>query len=259
MLKVVIAALLVVGLVSVGGGSSASAQAVVVQDDKVTICHRTNSVTNPYVEITVDEDAVDGQAGKSKGQPDHYGEHKGPVATSEEVAQGYKDDKIEWGDIIPPVPGYHEGLNWTEEGQAIYNNGCNFEGEDSDPVVASASVTIVPATCESGDILVYGDIEYATFSGTADGTEGPDTYSVVATAGEGAVFVDGETLSSELVLEGDLDGPLTGDDCVLSEETPDPEVLPNTSGTTGGIALISAVVALLATGFGVRRLLSKEI
>lgn len=84
--------------------------------EKYTICHRTNSDQNPYVVITPDEAAVDGAA-PAKG--DHYLEHQGPVWNPT-----LKDAKIEWGDIIPPVPGHHAGLNWTAEGQAIYNNGC---------------------------------------------------------------------------------------------------------------------------------------
>lgn len=84
--------------------------------EKYTICHRTNSDQNPYVVITPDEAAVDGDA-PAKG--DHYLEHQGPVWNPT-----LKDQKIEWGDIIPPVPGHHAGLNWTAEGQAIYNNGC---------------------------------------------------------------------------------------------------------------------------------------
>ncbi|MDB5180159.1 MAG: hypothetical protein JWN12_791 [Candidatus Saccharibacteria bacterium] len=86
---------------------------------KVTICHGTNSVTNPYESITVDADAVDGV-----GKGDHYGEHQGPLASTTAVAQQLKDTHTEWGDIIPPLAGVHDGLNWTTEGQAIYNADC---------------------------------------------------------------------------------------------------------------------------------------
>lgn len=95
-------------------------------EDKVTICHRTNSATNPYVVITVDSNAVDGVAGSHSDHADHFGEHKGPIASSLEVAQDLKSDKVEWGDIIPPVAPYHEGQNYTAEGKAMLENGCNF-------------------------------------------------------------------------------------------------------------------------------------
>src|SRR6478609_3260343 len=72
-----------------------------VEDQKVTICHRTNSVTNPYVEITVD----------GQGNNDHS-QHTGPLVTSTSDAQTLKDNHVKWGDIIPPVEGVTDGLNW---------------------------------------------------------------------------------------------------------------------------------------------------
>lgn len=43
-------------------------------DPQVTICHATNSTTNPYTTATVDPDSIDGV-----GNGDHYSEHTGPV------------------------------------------------------------------------------------------------------------------------------------------------------------------------------------
>lgn len=120
---------------------------------KVTICHRTNSVTNPYVQNTVAQSAVDGV-----GNSDHYGEHKGPVATSEAVAQILKDNKINWGDIIPPVPNVHAGLNWTTEGQIIYRNNCNLpldeeeEGGVSNFVIECELLTLLAPTLQPEDV-----------------------------------------------------------------------------------------------------------
>ena len=104
---------------------------VTTDEAKITICHRTDSATNPYVEITVAREAADGLAGNSGNEADHFGEHKGPLASSLEVAQDLKDDKIEWGDIIPDVDDDgnampHSGLNWTSAGQAMWSAECAF-------------------------------------------------------------------------------------------------------------------------------------
>lgn len=95
---------------------------------KVTICHRTNSVSNPYVRITVDQDSVDGDAANDNGQGDHYLEHNEGLFDPATMTNG--DD---WGDIIPPIDGVHDGLNWSEEGQAIYDNNCELPDEPVEP------------------------------------------------------------------------------------------------------------------------------
>mgnify|MGYP003439728108 FL=1 len=93
-------------------------------NSKVTICHRTNSVTNPYSKTPVDTSAIDGNLGNDNGQGDHYAEHLG-AAFDENTTYPTPHNGDQWGDIIPPLPGVHTGLNWTTAGQAIYNNNCN--------------------------------------------------------------------------------------------------------------------------------------
>lgn len=105
-------------------------------DDKVTICHATASASNPYVKITVAEDAVDGVAGNSGNQADHFGEHQG--ALFDAAVHGSGDN---WGDIIPPVPPHHGGLNWSDAGQSIYNNGCNVPDNPPDEQIETPEAT----------------------------------------------------------------------------------------------------------------------
>jgi len=87
----------------------AAALVVVAAAPNVTICHSTNSATNPYVANSpAAQGVINGHAG-----------HDGPV---------FQTGATGWGDIIPPFSNINgvsfAGQNWTAAGQAIYNNGC---------------------------------------------------------------------------------------------------------------------------------------
>jgi hypothetical protein len=127
-------ALAMTSLFLVGGGAFATPG----NADNVTLCHATNSATNPYVVITVDPaGAFDGHAG-----------HTGPVGTDPVTM---KANGITWGDIIPAfdyagAPGGHfNGLNLTADGLAILNNGCNLVTPVT-PVVPPSGPTVSPET-----------------------------------------------------------------------------------------------------------------
>lgn len=93
--------------------------AVAGQDNhtEVTICHATGSNTNPYNQVTVDEDAVDGNG---NGNSDHN-------------QDGHQNGE----DIIPPGSWDADGRNWDAAHIAIYENDC-------DPVASSPSPSPSP-------------------------------------------------------------------------------------------------------------------
>jgi hypothetical protein len=120
------------------------------ENRKVTICHRTRDVKKPYVKIEVNINSVDGEGGEG----DHYANHTGPIAKSEEHAQQLKDDGKRWGDIIPPVEGIHNGLNWDWRGKAMWKNDCNYLIKvKAEPVIFTA------ATCEVKGSYTIPEVE----------------------------------------------------------------------------------------------------
>lgn len=86
-------------------------------DAKVTICHATNSQTNPYVTVTVSASSITGKHKILSG----HGDHKGGVWYS-----GTADHS--WGDIIPAFTNANgdkfAGQNMNEAGKKIFDNGC---------------------------------------------------------------------------------------------------------------------------------------
>ncbi|NCU38260.1 hypothetical protein EOL96_04370 [Candidatus Saccharibacteria bacterium] len=127
---------------------------------KVTICHATNAVKNPYKQITVNESAVDGIAGNSGKQVDHYSKHTGPIYYA-----GIEED---WGDIIPPVEGIHDGLNWTTLGQFILDNDCQV------PAESTVQIEAVPCVINN----TTPEVVRVNVVNTADDTNAAVTYQV---------------------------------------------------------------------------------
>lgn len=173
------------------------------QGRKVTICHRNDAVNNRYTSNSVDVDSIDGQ-----GSNDHS-HHTGPVAYSQARATELKNADIKWGDIIPPfrndgTPTGEATLNWDAIGKAVWYAGCGT------PDSASASVSVVPATCDKGAKLVYGAFTNATVKAgsTPNGTYGPGSYTVTALADKDALFFNVTPPTDQQVFAGSLAGPI---------------------------------------------------
>lgn len=151
--KVGLAAMLMGAVLAVTGTAMAPAGAD-HDPDKITLCHRTNSNGNPYVEITVDSNAVDDET-----QNSDHAHHTGPVWDPTLKAQG-----IKWGDIVPPTLHFPNGINWDADGQAIFRAGCvpatpaQTGGVTLDkvttgsPLPAAGTLFAFTLTCESGNV-----------------------------------------------------------------------------------------------------------
>jgi LPXTG-motif cell wall-anchored protein len=197
---------------------------IVVAPKKVTICHRTASYTNPYVEITVDVNAADGIAGNSGNEADHYGEHKGPLFNSN------LPKHVEWGDIIPAIPGVHAGQNLANGGQAILDAGCTvpveLEVEASDCVIGESttgSLTIWVYGSANGNkvTVTKGGDDVVTFNNVNENTAMPLTvtglgageYVVSVTKGKDTLASEKVTLSTCPPIEVTLPEPTVNDPC----------------------------------------------
>lgn len=116
------------------GGSTDDTNTPGMSHDKIRICHATASVNHPFTMPDVDMASIDewGNADLNG-----HGDHAGALFTVTMVQGDH------WGDIIPPFTYQYTvkegkgqdkvevtktvtfaGLNWTTDGQKIYNNGC---------------------------------------------------------------------------------------------------------------------------------------
>lgn len=180
--------------------------AVAAPDEKVTLCHRSHSRTNPYDEAIVAKSAA----------YEAHGNHTGPI---------FFDDTDHWGDIIPPVPPQlPDGRNWTAEGRAILDNNCEVP-PDVGPL---GSATIGDAACvgptPSVDVTVSNAAEAtdpATFTIRVDGnpvqTVGPvapgdsETVTLAGVPEDRVAVVEvvsgGEVVASRVVTADCAPGP----------------------------------------------------
>lgn len=177
---------------------------------KITICHRTNSVTNPYNIIEVAYDGANGQMDN-----DHTS-HTGDLASSEAVAQALKDQHLDWGDIIPSYyygdGGYFPGLNWSTDGQAIWNNNCQYISNNptptptptdeptptptDDPEPTDEPTPTPTPTCNPGSVLVDGVCHHPqatnyvddSTSGTGGASSNSDSGQVLGATTTGQVL-----------------------------------------------------------------------
>ena len=244
------------------GSFSAEGTSEPCVERKITICHRTNSTSNPYEQIEVAVSAADGIAGNSGQSPDHYGEHQGPLASSEAIAIALKQDKENWGDIIPPIGDVHDGLNWTAEGQAMWENGCNYVTQP----VSDITFTVVCDESNKGYALV-------TFknTGEVDGEVGLNEEAITVLAGETVTksIATGTTGVNITIVINDTTVYNQSITCadngeVLGDTTPTPAIksLPYTSGDSTlatVIALAAAASLVTLISLGARRTLARKI
>jgi hypothetical protein len=99
---------------------------------KVTICHATSSVNNPYNEITVNANAINGHSG-----------HTGPIFPE-------TDANGNWGDIIPTFTYSNgtvfPGLNWDTEGMDVLEAGCQVDLTPIEPPIEPTTTTTSSTT-----------------------------------------------------------------------------------------------------------------
>ena len=202
-----------------------TASATKPPDHKITICHATDSYTNPYVVITVDVASVQ-FAG-------HQG-HDGPIFFPDIP----KHEK--WGDIIPPTS--NDGTrpvtpkNWTPLGQSIWANGCR---------VPSAVTTTVPreTTTTPGGATTTAPGETTTIPGgattTAPGgstTMPPTTIASTTTSTLGGQAGIHTTTSIAVSAEAVVSNP--------TSVAVDAESLPHTGSNSMLVTLVALVIAL---------------
>jgi hypothetical protein len=128
------------GTVVLGGALLTLGPASATPSPNYTICHATNSDTNPYVVITVDASSIQEANNSLAKLYNGHGDHDGPLWSAESKA-----DHEKWGDIIAPFSYTSKGKTVDYPGSAAYwaNDGGNPE---------------IPDECPAGDGTPVGNV-----------------------------------------------------------------------------------------------------
>jgi hypothetical protein len=175
----------------------AAGQASATQDDehKVTICHRTKSVSNPYTQNSVNFDSATGEL-KDNGDGDHTS-HTGPVWDANTTYPAPHNGD-QWGDIIPPYTwdggGHYDGLNWDAAGQAIWNNDCN-PTTSTDTVTPLAPTATQPTCANTYMTVSHSDQEGVVWNYNQVTLKVGESVTFVASPAEGTEFTEGAQTS----------------------------------------------------------------
>jgi hypothetical protein len=135
---------------------------------KIVICHRTMSKQNPYVRITISQDAVIAS----------HDDHDGGLYPTPG-----------WGDIIPPFAGF-AGKNWPAGG-AILDNDCDIPAaasvsEPTASASASASASNSASSSESASASASGSSSASTSASASASSTATATATATASASPSA-------------------------------------------------------------------------
>jgi len=235
------------GCVALGVMSPSAHATPARPEHKITLCHRTDSYTNPYVVITVDVASV---------QFEGHDGHDGPVFYPA-IPKHQK-----WGDIIPPFNfgngESYPGKNWTPDGIATFNHGCSTPPATTTTTTVALTTTTTATepttstTTPSSTTSTTSDstttsttTEHSTTSTTASPTNTSTTEPVtVTTAGGVTTTIAGATSTTTGATVSTLGAPTT-------TTAPPGGLLPRTGAGESG--LIVAGLAMIASGLGLAR------